>query len=410
MTDTIEVLLDHSGRTRLVGWLRYTARRHGSSSVFEYADTWHGRPGAFALDPANLPLEHRQIHTSSNKSGLPGALRDTAPDRWGQQLVRRAFRKAGERRALSEIDYLLAMDDRTRTGALRCRRKGGETFEHNIARYRVPPLARLPALLKAADAVNSNSETVEDLKLLLDEGSPLGGARPKSAVIDDEGRLAIAKFPKHDDDRSIPHGEVLAMTLAADAGINVARATLLEVAGRPVSLITRFDRDEGRRIPFISAMSLLGLGDGDEAAYTDIAEAIRMYSSAPTEDLHELWRRIVFNVLVGNLDDHLRNHGFLHDHDNKWRLSPAYDLNPVPLSERARELTTWISEEGPDADLDLARAAAPCFALDLVRANTIIDEVAGALDGWHQTARRLRLSAPDLAAYATAIRGPGRER
>ena len=281
--------------------------------------------------------------------------------------------------------------------------KAKRTFDHDIGRYRVPPLIRLPALLDAADAVLSNTETAEDLRLLLNEGSPLGGARPKSAVIDNDGRLAIAKFPKNDDDRSIPHGEVLAMTLAAAAGIDVAQATLLDVAGRPVSLITRFDRDEDRRIPFISAMTLLGLSDGDEATYTDIAEVIRMYSSAPTEDLHELWRRIVFNVMVGNLDDHLRNHGFLYDHDNKWRLSPAYDLNPVPLTEKARELTTWISEEGPDADLDLARAAAPYFALDLVRANAIIDEVAAALDGWQQIARQLRMSASDLAAYATAI-------
>lgn len=404
MTDTIEVLIDHHGETRLVGQRHYIAKRRGQSSVFEYADAWLDCADAFALDPANLPLERRRIYTSFNKSALPGALRDTAPDRWGQQLIRRAFRKAGEQRALSEIDYLLAIDDQTGIGALRYRREGEEAFDHNIGRYRVPPLIRLPALVNAADAVLSNTETAEDLKLLLNEGSPLGGARPKSAVIDNDGRLAIAKFPKNDDDRSIPHGEVLAMTLAAAAGIEVADATLLDVAGRPVSLITRFDRDRDRRIPFVSAMTLLGLSDGDEAAYTDIAEVIRMYSSAPTADLHELWRRIVFNVMVGNLDDHLRNHGFLYERDDKWRLSPAYDLNPVPLAEKARELTTWISDEGPDADLDLARNAAPCFALDVPRANAIIDEVATALDGWKDIARGLRMSASDLAVYATAIR------
>ena len=403
MTDTIEVFVDRTGQTRLVGRCHFIAKRRGQSSVFEYADEWQDRADAFALDPANLPLQHRQIYTSSNKSALPGALRDTAPDRWGQQLVRRAFRKAGERRALSEIDYLLAINDQTRVGALRYRREGEETFGHNIGGYRVPPLIRLPALLNAADAVLSNTETAEDLRLLLNEGSPLGGARPKSAVIDKDGRLAIAKFPKNDDDRSIPHGEVLAMKLAATTGIRVAEATLLDVVGRPVSLITRFDRDQDRRIPFISAMTLLGLSDGDDATYTDIAEVIRMYSSAPTEDLHELWRRIVFNVMVGNLDDHLRNHGFLYDEDNKWRLSPAFDLNPVPLAEKARELTTWISEEGPDADLDLARAAAPYFALNASRASAIVDEVAAGLDGWQQIARQLRMSASDLAAYATAI-------
>ena len=400
MTDTVEVFVDHDGEPRFVGRCRTIAGRRGRNSVFEYADAWRDRADAFALDPANLPLERRQVYTS----GLPGALRDTAPDRWGQQLIRRASRKTGDQRSSSEIDDLLAITDPTRIGALRYRREGETSHDHDIGRHRVPPLMRLPALVDAADAVLSNTETADDLRLLLNEGSPLGGARPKSAVIDHDGRLAIAKFPKNDDDRSIPHGEVLAMTLAAAAGIDVAEATLLDVADRPVSLITRFDRDRNRRIPFISAMTLLGLADGDDAAYTDIADVIRMYSSAPTEDLHELWRRIVFNVMVGNLDDHLRNHGFLYDRDNQWRLSPAYDLNPVPVSEKARELTTWISEDGPDADLDLALDAAPYFALDAARAHAIIDDVTVALDGWKDIARGLRMRASDIAAYATAIR------
>ncbi len=409
MTDTIEIYIDHAGETHLVGLCRYVAKRRsnrerrGQSSVFEYADEWLDNPDAFALDPANLPLDGGQIYTTSDKSALPGALRDTAPDRWGQQLIKRAFRKAGEERVLSEIDYLLAITDQTRIGALRYKRENEDNFDHNIGHYRVPPLIQLPALINAADAVQTNTETAEDLKLLLNEGSPLGGARPKSAVIDNDGTLAIAKFPKTDDDRSIPHGEVLAMTLAAKAGINAAKARLQNVAGRPVALITRFDRRDGQRIPFLSAMSLLGLNDGDEASYTDIAECIRMYSSEPTEDLHELWRRIVFGVLIGNLDDHLRNHGFLYDKDDKWRLSPAYDLNPVPLEEKARELTTWISEEGPDADLDIARRAAPYFALKENQVEVIITEVISALKGWRNTARQLGMSAVDIAVYATAI-------
>ncbi|NKB55069.1 MAG: type II toxin-antitoxin system HipA family toxin [Alphaproteobacteria bacterium] len=405
MTDTIEIYIDHAGETRLAGRCRYVAKRRGQSSVFEYADEWLDYPGAFALDPANLPLEDRQIYTTSDKSALPGALRDTAPDRWGQQLIKRAFRKAGEERALSEIDYLLAITDQTRIGALRYKRESEDTFDHDIGHYRIPPLIQLPALINAADAVQTNTETAEDLKLLLNEGSPLGGARPKSAVTDNDGTLAIAKFPKPDDDRSIPHGEVLAMILAAKAGVNVAAARLQDVAGRPVALITRFDRRDGQRIPFLSAMSLLGLNDGDDAAYTDIAESIRMHSSAPTEDLHELWRRIVFGVSIGNLDDHLRNHGFLYDRNDKWRLSPAYDLNPVPLAEKARELTTWISEEGPAADLDIARRAAPFFALKGAQAEAIIGEVTAALKGWRNTARQMGMSAADIAVYATAIQG-----
>lgn len=403
MSDTIEIYIDQAGETQLVGRCRYVAKHRGQSSLFEYDDQWLDNPEVFALDPANLPLDGGPIYTSSDKSALPGALRDTAPDRWGQQLIRRAFRKAGEERTLSEIDYLLAITDQTRIGALRYKREGEAGFDHDIGHYRVPPLIRLPALMNAADAVQTNTETAEDLKLLLNEGSPLGGARPKSAVIDSDGTLSIAKFPKPDDDRSIPHGEVLAMTLAAKAGVNVSAARVENVAGRPVALIKRFDRHDGQRVPFLSAMSLLGLNDGDDATYTDIAECIRMYSSEPVADLHELWRRMVFGVLIGNLDDHLRNHGFLYDRDGQWRLSPAYDLNPVPLAEKARELTTWISEEGPDADLDIARRTAVHFALKDDQAEGIITEVSAALQGWKNTARLLGMSAADIDVYATAI-------
>ncbi len=407
MNETIEVHIVHAGETRLVGRCRYGAKARSQSSVFEYADGWLGYREAFALDPVNLPLRQNPVYTSSDKSALPGAMRDTAPDRWGRQLIRRAFRKSGEVRSLSEIDYLLAINDQTRLGALRYKREGEGEFDHGIGRYRVPPLIQLPALLNAADAVQGNTETADDLKLLLNEGSPLGGARPKSAVVDRDGLLAIAKFPKPDDDRSIPHGEIMALALAKKSGLNVASGRLETVAGRPVALIRRFDRAGENRIPFLSAMSLLGLNDGDAATYTDIAECIRMYSSAPTADLHELWRHIVFGVMIGNLDDHLRNHGFLYDSDDKWRLSPAYDLNPVPLEEMVRELTTWISDEGPEAELDLAYRAAPFFALKDEEAARIAGEVAAGLQGWRDLARQFGMSAADTAVYATAIRVKG---
>jgi serine/threonine-protein kinase HipA len=403
MTDTVQIYTDLAEETLLVGRCRFVSKRHGQTSVFEYADEWIDHRDSYALDPANLPLLRQPFYTSSEKSALPGALRDSAPDRWGQLLIKRAFRKTGANRTLSEMDYLLAITDRTRIGALRYKRNDEDTFEHDIGPYRVPPLIQLPALVNAANAVQSQTETAEDLRLLLNEGSPLGGARPKSVVVDNDGSLAIAKFPKPDDDRSIPHGEVLAMTLARRAGIDVATARLVDVAGRPVALIARFDRSEGRRIPFLSSMSLLGLNDGDDATYTDIAEAIRSYSSAPREDLHELWRRIIFNISIGNLDDHLRNHGFLFDQNNQWRLSPAYDLNPVPSADKARELSTWISEQGPDADLDIARGAAPHFALTDNHAENIINEVTDSLKGWQNTARQLGMSAADIGVYSTAI-------
>ena len=163
MTDTIKVYIDYAGATYLVGRCRYIAKRRGQSSVFDYADEWLDCPKAFALDPANLCLHAVQIYTSSAKSALPGALRDTSPDRWGQLLIRRAFRKAGEQRTLSEIDYLLAITDQTRIGALRYKREDEDRFDHDIGHYRVPPLIQLPALINAADAVQNNTETAENL-------------------------------------------------------------------------------------------------------------------------------------------------------------------------------------------------------------------------------------------------------
>lgn len=401
----IEVHIGHGQITRLVGRCRYVGKSRRQSSVFQYADEWLNHEDAFALDPANLKLGKSLVYTSSESSALAGALRDAAPDRWGRLLIDRAFRKSGERRTLSEIDYLLAINDYSRIGALRIRRQGDTEFGHEVGRYRVPPLIRLPALLNAADAVRGNNETADDLKLLLNEGSPLGGARPKSAVIDRDGSLAIAKFPKASEVRSIPRGEILALTLASRAGVNAASGRLESVAGRSVALIRRFDRRGESRIPFLSAMSLLGLSDGEVATYTDIADCIRMYSSEPIPDLHELWRRVVFGILIGNFDDHLRNHGFLYDGDGKWRLSPAYDLNPVPIEEKARELTTWISEEGPEADIDIAIKAAPFFALKQDQASQIIEEVKSALAGWRGLARKLGLSAADISAYETAFDG-----
>jgi len=150
-------------------------------------------------------------------------------------------------------------------------------------------------------------------------------------------------------------------------------------------------------------MSLLGANDGDEATYTDIAECIRMYSAQPKVDLHELWRRIVFSVMIGNLDDHLRNHGFLYAGDGKCQLSPAYDLNPVPAADKARELSTWISEEGPDANIDMALRAAPYFALSASDSHAIVDQVAAAVRPWRTVARRIGMSAHDVDIYFTAI-------
>lgn len=399
MKDSMEVYFECGDKTRLVGKCHFHSQHRRQSSVFQYAESWLAYGGAFALDPANLPLSKEPHYVRSGKSELPGALRDSAPDRWGRLLTVSTLQKSGKTRTLSEVEYLTPLNDRTRIGALRYRYPDEIEFTCRS----VPALTRLPSLLKAANAVYDHTETADDLQLLLNEGSPLGGARPKATVIDQDGSLALAKFPKPDDARSIILGEILALTLARKAGLRVAVGRVVPVKEQSVALIRRFDRKNNRRIPFLSAMSLLGLSDGETGTYTDIATCIRRYSSAPTADLHELWRRVVFGVLIGNLDDHLRNHGFLYDCENRWRLSPAYDLNPVPLHEKPRVLETWISEEGPEADLELAYRAAPYLALQHADAKRIVNEVSNALKSWGRVARQLGMTRSDIDTYATAI-------
>ncbi|GJL95503.1 MAG: phosphatidylinositol kinase [Hyphococcus sp.] len=403
MSELIGIYTDVEEESRLVARCRLITKRKASTSAFQYDPSWLEYEGRFALDPENLPLVEAPVFTRTDKSCLPGAIRDTAPDRWGQKLIQRAFRKAGADHHLTEFDYLLGINDETRIGALRYRRADEESFDHDIDGYRIPPLIQLPALLDAANAVANDSETDSELRMLLNEGSPLGGARPKS-VVQDGDDLAIAKFPKPDDIRSIAHGEVLALRLAEAAGINAASARLEEVAGRSVSIIRRFDRDGANRIPFLSAMSLLGKSDGDQASYTDIAEMIRRHSSAPTDDLHELYRRMVFNVLISNHDDHLRNHAFLYDKGDQWRLSPAYDLNPVPSTETDGTMATAISDKGDEASLDLALEAAPHFKLKREEAKAVIGAVATVVKDWPKLAGKLGMSAADQKAYTSAFK------
>lgn len=404
MSDTIGIYIDIDDAAHLVARCRLVTKRKHSTSIFQYDDAWLKYEGRFSLDPENLPLSSAPIYTRTDKSCLPGAIRDTAPDRWGQKLIQRAHRKLGEDRQLTEFDYLLGMNDDTRIGALRYKLPDEVNFNHDIEGYRVPPLIQLPALLDAANAVGDDRETDAELRMLLNEGSPLGGARPKSAIQDGDD-LAIAKFPKPDDDRSIAHGEVLALTLAREAGISAATARIETVAERNVSIIKRFDRRDGQRIPFLSAMSLLGKTDGEGGTYTEIAEMIRKHSSAPTEDLHELFRRIVFNVVISNHDDHLRNHGFLHDSGEQWRLSPAYDLNPVPGFQTDGRLETAISDKGDEASLELALDACTHFKLKPDEAEVIIAGIKAVAANWQQAAGRLGMSAADQKIYASAFTG-----
>ena len=408
---SVEVHIDWAGETLFVGRL-HTAGRSPAVS-FEYASEWLGRAGAFAIDPTSLPLRAGPHHAPV----LFGAMQDCGPDRWGRILIERAARKQVlDRKPYQDLDYVLALDDGSRIGALRFRSDPEGPFLA-AGDGKIPPVVKLAAHLNAANAVHGETETAQDLRFLLGQGSPLGGARPKSAVALADGSLAIAKFPKPDDTRDIAAGEILALTLAQRAGIRVAGHQLVKVQNHSVSIITRFDRSreglggavegtDSRRIPFLSANSLLGLSPGDPGAYTLLADGIRQFGHETVGDLRELWRRLVFSLLASNYDDHLRNHGFLMREPGRWALSPAYDLNPVPEIDRTQTPKTPISEEHDDATLEAALKAAPRFGLKTTAAREILRETFHAVSNWRQIGKQLRLKASILDAYASAFEHP----
>lgn len=395
-----EVHIDWQGKTRLVG--RLYAAAQGSVVSFEYAPEWLEQDGTFPIDPTSLPLQTGTLHSRE----LFGAIQDCGPDRWGRILIERAVRKrVFAPKPYRDIDYVIALDDGSRLGALRFREGSTGPFLASST-GRLPPIIRLQALMRAADAIQSESETAADLRFLLGAGSPLGGARPKSAIGLPDGRLALAKFPKPDDTRDIASGEILALELAAAAGISVVERRLVGVGGQGVAVITRFDRAKGWRIPFVSGASLLGLAHGDPGAYTFLADAIRQFGHDVTGDLTELWRRLVFSLLASNYDDHLRNHGFLMLEAGRWALSPAYDLNPVPEIDRARSNKTPISEHQGEPSIAEALAVAPRFGLKAAAAKEILRAVFKTVSGWRQTGRGLRIKASTLDAYASAFEHP----
>ncbi len=406
MEQTIFVYVDLEGIPIKVGQLWSHYRNGKESMSFEYDHEWLNHPKRFSLDPA-LKLDTGSFHASPDKP-LFGAVDDSAPDRWGRLLMRRSERKNAERekrtaRALREIDFLLMVDDEGRQGALRFKKEQHDTFLTTYDKHHIPPLMTVGRLLTAANHVMQESDTEEDLRLLLAPGSSLGGARPKASVKDKDGHLAIAKFPRKDDEINILSWEAVALTLALKAGIQVPQWRLEPVGRQQILLSRRFDRKKNIRIPFLSAMSVLEAKDNEMRSYLEIADAIREISASPNEDLEALWRRIIFNVLISNVDDHLRNHAFLYSGPTGWRLSPAYDLNPVPTDIRPRILSTAIDLIDPTASVNLAIAAAHYFELDHLQAKKIVKEVGLATASWRQEAAKLKIKKKEMDRMASAF-------
>jgi serine/threonine-protein kinase HipA len=415
MRRTIAVHLGEEARP--LGVLRYGQQGARESAAFEYDAAWLRAADRFAIEPG-LPLVvgPQFYRKSRDGSVFHAAIADTEPDGWGRRVIQRDHakrrqeaRRAGqavEARPLDSMDYLLAVDDVSRVGALRLRDEDGR-FQRMAedGRRTTPPLIELAQLLAATRAVETNTETAADLACLRGRGTSLGGLRPKCSVVDEDGRLAIGKFPSVADERPVPKGEVLALRLARKAGIDAADARLVDSDGAPVALIRRFDRTgDGRRLLYVSAATMLGAGPGDpgEHSYTELVDALRQRGSQPAADIEELWRRIAFSILITNVDDHLLNHGYLHVDRGQWRLAPAFDVNPFP--DRVRELKTWLSEEaGPEATIAALMSVTAYFRISRDRAKTILADVEAAVATWRDEGRAIGMTAKDLEAFGDAF-------
>lgn len=401
----IEVHIDLDSGLKRVGTLRRHARRGGEVTSFEYHPDWLSDDAAFSLEPA-LALG-RGVFSPEGGRAIFGAIGDSAPDTWGRRLMQRTERRRAARerrpvRTLQEADYLLGVADLCRSGALRFRNEGEEVFEapNEVG---VPGLIALGRLLQITERILRDEETDEDLQMIFAPGSSLGGARPKASVIDPHAELAIAKFPKETDDYCVELWEAVALTLASHAGIDTPNFELIRVAEKPILLSRRFDRAGTSRIPFLSGLSMLGLEDGDRGSYPELVDVLTQHGAQAATDAAELYRRMTFNVMISNVDDHLRNHGFLWTGRGGWILSPAYDLNPTPADLRERTLTTGISLDDGTCDLDLVLSVAEFFGLSDGGAKTIVKQVALATSTWREVAARHQARPAEMKRMESAF-------
>lgn len=316
-----------------------------------------------------------------------------------------------EEQKLFETDYLLGVFDGHRMGALRFKLKEDGPFLNNNKDLASPPWTSLRKLeqislrLEEEDAIE-DPEYIKWLNMLVAPGASLGGARPKASVIDNDGSLWIAKFPSRNDQSDIGGWEIVTYELAIKAGINMAESKAQKFSSYYHTFMTkRFDRtNEGQRLHFASAMTLLGYSDGQDheygASYLELVEFIQTNGAKVDEDLEELWRRIVFNICVTNTDDHLRNHGFMLT-EGGWRLSPAYDINPI---ETGTGLKLNISDEDNALDLDLAMEVSEFFRLPKERAGIIMEEVKAAVRKWKVIADKYGISRAEQELKALAFK------
>ena len=393
----------------------YSERLKGKEIFsFEYNSTWLASDQAQLIDP-ELQLYSGLQHLGTDQKNF-GLFLDSSPDRWGRLLMRRreaAMAKIEERaeQNLFETDYLLGVFDGHRMGALRFKLVMDGSFLNDNRELASPPWASLSELEQISikleqDDIIEDPEYLKWLSMLIAPGASLGGARPKANIVGKDGSLWIAKFPSRNDEGNIGGWEMVTYELAIAAGIKMAESKAQKFSSNHYTFLTkRFDRTtDGERIHFASAMTMLGYTDGqdhdDGISYLELAEFISENGANISNDLEELWRRIVFNICVSNTDDHLRNHGFILSASG-WLLSPAYDINPV---ETGTGLKLNISDNDNSLDLALAMEVHEFFRLSKDRATEIINEVKTAVRTWKDIATKYGLSRAEQELKARAFK------
>ncbi len=385
-----------------VGRLVFETDGRRAHSTFIYDQEWTLNPRGFDLCP-QMPRSSVPYHASSGgrdsrkRDVIAGPFADTSPDSWGRKLMRRVL---GE--GATEFDFLTTCDDTARQGALRLLQENGEPFPQ-IGKP-VPRLAEIEDLLKIAQRFERDPAGAEQdaLDLVGAAGTP-GGARPKANMRDGD-RLWLAKFTSINDTWPVERLEVATMKLAGILGLRTPECRLeLPGSSHPIGLFSRFDRRDGGRVPYISARTALGKVGHASGFYTDIADIIRTISARPGEDLLEIWRRMVFGILVTNTDDHLKNHGFIYAGQNLWRLSPLFDVNPQP--RRHAQMETGISPiYGHEPDIAAAIEAAEFFDLKVQEARILARDMARSIrENWRDELRRQGLAGAELNACAPAF-------
>ncbi len=401
------------GKETFIGTLNVDVQRNKEVFSFEYDNNWlTSNPYSF-FDP-DLQLYRGKQYLPQGKN-LFGVFTDSCPDRWGRVLMRRreaieAKEQGRKQREFMECDYLLGIQDNLRTGALRFKTDKEGNFLADNSEMLIPVWTSLRELEDAAyhfDAGDGSDEEIKEwLKLLLQPGSSLGGARPKATVKDVDGSLWIAKFPSKHDKNNTGAWEMVVHELAVMCGLNVPDAKLSRFSSNgDTFLVKRFDRiNEDKRIHFISAMTVLGKKDGDNAdegvSYLEIVEAIKQNSTQPKKDLQELWKRIVFSIAVTNTDDHLRNHGFLYN-DKKFYLSPMYDVNPI---NEGMGLSLNIDQNNNSLDFDLAISVSKFFGIKEDEASKCVAFVKENVKQWKNIAQKFGLSRQNIADMEICFR------